>query len=608
MMKNFIKRAIVCAGVVASAMALSSAVVFAATQEYVVNIEANVAAGNYIIQDILTSNNQVNAKTNSKEITKIVTTGTTSIGQTIALDKFKTNYAHVNSNKKNVTVQATKGQTVGIYYAISDSSGYADTKLKNLTISDGTNTSTAASKTYGELNYFESVVTNDDGTITFTPSDSRLNVFAVTITTESNDPEASISDTAKTITTDEEFVLTASSDKINNPTYSWSTGSDVASVTVDPDDSTKATVKGLSAGSLDVTVTVKGTDSTTGSAVEKTATCTVTVIEPVAVTNVTVSLADSSIYKDHSTNATATVNEDATDKSITWSSSDKDVATVDASGKVTGVSAGTASIIATSSNGITGSATVTVENEPEAFVGNDDVIWDIKAYTAGTDMGNGMKALIETQSGDSDKQIFTDDAGNNYTYSSATMNAKSNGKQFEFTPNKDGVLTVLAKINSGKSGSLFGINIESSSETRYIIRRINVVADDTYEFNFSNTKPPIYYLGYSATASQTTADQATSIATQTGITAPEGLEVDALYTEDADAGYVIFAFKNNSTLKNANSVTFTAGGEDTIIDSLYENIEFADKSVYSKDGYLLTAFSIDKGNAVTSITGTFTVA
>ena len=42
--------------------------------------------------------------------------------------------------------------------------------------------------------------------------------------------------------------------------------------------------------------------------------------------------------------------EDATDKTITWSSSDEKVATVDA-GKVTGVAEGTATITATTKDG-----------------------------------------------------------------------------------------------------------------------------------------------------------------------------------------------------------------------------------------------------------------
>ena len=53
--------------------------------------------------------------------------------------------------------------------------------------------------------------------------------------------------------------------------------------------------------------------------------------------------------------------EDATDKSVTWSSSDEDVATVDANGKVTGVGAGEATITVTSNSDKTVTETCSVK-------------------------------------------------------------------------------------------------------------------------------------------------------------------------------------------------------------------------------------------------------
>ena len=56
------------------------------------------------------------------------------------------------------------------------------------------------------------------------------------------------------------------------------------------------------------------------------------------------------------------VPEDAKDKSIIWSSSDENVATVDAAGLVTGINEGTATITATAGDGsgVTGQCVVTV--------------------------------------------------------------------------------------------------------------------------------------------------------------------------------------------------------------------------------------------------------
>ena len=64
-----------------------------------------------------------------------------------------------------------------------------------------------------------------------------------------------------------------------------------------------------------------------------------------------------------------------TDKSVTWTSSDKSVATVTSSGKVKGIAAGTATITCTSvATGLKGTCTVTVlaTSESRSLDGDDD--------------------------------------------------------------------------------------------------------------------------------------------------------------------------------------------------------------------------------------------
>ena len=91
-----------------------------------------------------------------------------------------------------------------------------------------------------------------------------------------------------------------------------------------------------------------------------TATCTVTVV-PVPVASVTLDVTDSSLHVGESLTLTATVNPDnATNKSVTWSSDRTSVATV-INGVVTAVAVGTATItVRTTDGGYTATCTVNV--------------------------------------------------------------------------------------------------------------------------------------------------------------------------------------------------------------------------------------------------------
>lgn len=92
---------------------------------------------------------------------------------------------------------------------------------------------------------------------------------------------------------------------------------------------------------------------------------------PAAVASVQVTLASSSIRVGGTTDASATVRDASgtalTGRTTTWSSSNSSVATVSATGLVSGLSAGT-SVISAASEGVTGSATVTVTPIPVASV------------------------------------------------------------------------------------------------------------------------------------------------------------------------------------------------------------------------------------------------
>lgn len=136
--------------------------------------------------------------------------------------------------------------------------------------------------------------------------------------------------------------------------------SDAAIATVD----NKGKVTAVKAGNADITVTTKD-----GS---KTAKCALTVTaKPIAVTGVTIAPKTASVDVDATTKLNSTVAPStATNKSVSYKSSDDAIATVSSNGTVTGVAEGETTITVTTQDGNkTDTATVTVnaveEPEPE---------------------------------------------------------------------------------------------------------------------------------------------------------------------------------------------------------------------------------------------------
>ncbi len=185
--------------------------------------------------------------------------------------------------------------------------------------------------------------TSADGSYTKTKS---VTVFATVSVTGVNDISG-----ASTVAVGSTITLSASVTPADatNKTITWSSGAtEVATVDA------SGVVTGVSAGTATITAT-----SADGS---YTKSKSVTVVVPVTGVN-DISGASSVVVGSTITLSTSVSPADATNKTITWSSSSTGVATVDASGVVTGVSGGTAIITATSADGSytkTKSVTVTV--------------------------------------------------------------------------------------------------------------------------------------------------------------------------------------------------------------------------------------------------------
>ena len=165
---------------------------------------------------------------------------------------------------------------------------------------------------------------------------------AVDVTGVTLDKNTATLEVGNTVT----LTATVAPNNATNKNVTWeSSDEDVATVE-------DGVVTAVGVGSA--TITVKSVADNT-----KTATCAVTV-NPTAVTSVSVD-ATASVNVGETTTLTATVSPDnATNKNVTWASSNTDIATVDENGVVTGVAEGTATITVTSAADNTKTATCTV--------------------------------------------------------------------------------------------------------------------------------------------------------------------------------------------------------------------------------------------------------
>ncbi|MDR2969898.1 MAG: Ig-like domain-containing protein [Tannerellaceae bacterium] len=140
-----------------------------------------------------------------------------------------------------------------------------------------------------------------------------------------------------------QLTATVSPNNATNKNVSW-TSSNTSVATVD----TNGKVTAVAAGKATITVTTEDGNHK--------ATCEVTVNAPatttVNVTGVSLSAAGATLQTAMTQQLTATVSpNNATNKNVSWSSSNTSVATVDTNGKVTAVAAGTATITVTTEDG-----------------------------------------------------------------------------------------------------------------------------------------------------------------------------------------------------------------------------------------------------------------
>ena len=273
---------------------------------------------------------------------------------------------------------------------------------------------------------------------------------AVAVTSVSVDATASVN-VGETTT----LTATVSPDNATNKNVTWAS-SEESIATVDEN----GVVTGVSAGEATITVTSVADDT-------KTATCTVTVTT-VAVTGVSVD-ATASVNVGKTTTLTATVSPDnATNKNVTWASSDESIATVDENGVVTGVAAGKATITVTSvaDDTKTATCTVTVSVVPGTLARPYTVA---EAIDAIVNEGNVTDVYVAG--------IVSQVDSYNSTYKSIT-----------YWISDDGTTTNQFEVYSGKG--IDGANFESIDDIqvgdRVVVNGDIKLYNTTYEFNYNN--------------------------------------------------------------------------------------------------------------------------
>jgi uncharacterized protein YjdB len=242
---------------------------------------------------------------------------------------------------------------------------------------------------------------------------------------------ASTSIVAGATTTLQATVKDQNGNVMTGQTVTWSTNNAPAATV-----NSNGVVTGVAAGSATITATCSGKTGTSS--------ITVTPVPPV-VTTVTVAPMSASIVAGATTTLHATVKDQngnaMTGQTVTWSTNNAVAATVNSSGIVTGVTAGTATITATSS-GKTGTSSITVTAVPP-------VVTTVIVTPTSASIIVGATTTLQATVNDQNGNVMT---GQTVTWSTSNPAAATVNSSGVVAGVAAGTATITA-TSSGKSGT-----------------------------------------------------------------------------------------------------------------------------------------------------------
>ena len=299
-------------------------------------------------------------------------------------------------------------------------------------------------------------------TITVTTVNGRRAECKITVNKPSeNIPIESVSLDKTTLTLEEQeaetLVATINpSDTTDDKTLTWkSSNPEVATV----DNNGKVTA--VKEGSATITVTtVNG----------KEATCTVTVTKkPVPIESVSLNKTTLTLEEQQAETLVATINPSDTtdDKTLTWKSSNPEVATVDQEGKVTAVKEGSATITVTTVNVKEATCTVTVTKKPVPI---ESVSLNKTTLTLEEQQAETLVATINPSDTTDDKTL---------TWKSNNPEVATVDQEGKVTAVKEGTTTITVTTVNGKEATCT-VTVLNATALEDAIDRAEAIDESTY--------------------------------------------------------------------------------------------------------------------------------